>query len=67
MNEAAIGGAKRLPATATTLISARAVDKGFHDAGREVVVLRGLDMEVAAGEEIAIIGQSGWASPRCCT
>jgi lipoprotein-releasing system ATP-binding protein len=59
MNEAAIGRADRLAASAPTLISARAVDKSFHDAGREVVVLRGLDMEVAAGEEIAIIGQSG--------
>jgi lipoprotein-releasing system ATP-binding protein len=48
-----------MAAAASPLISAREVDKSFHDAGREVVVLRGLDLEVAAGEEIAIIGQSG--------
>src|ERR1700730_9152778 len=59
MSEAAIGRADRLPAPAAALISARAVDKSFHDAGREIVVLRGLDLEVAAGEEIAIIGESG--------
>src|ERR1700727_1732476 len=48
-----------MAAAASPLISAREVDKSVHDAGREVVVLRGLDLEVAAGEEIAIIGQSG--------
>jgi len=41
------------------LIRAEGVGKSFQDAGREVVVLRGLDLEVAAGEEIAIVGQSG--------
>src|SRR5271167_849431 len=55
--ETAAAGVAAAPASA--LISARAVDKSFHDAGREVVVLSGLDLEVAAGEEIAIIGQSG--------
>ena len=65
MNEAPIGKLRetdapdQLTASAPVLISARGVDKSFHDAGREVVVLRGLDLEVAAGEEIAIIGQSG--------
>jgi lipoprotein-releasing system ATP-binding protein len=67
MNEAAIGKsvsvgesvADTLAAAAPMLISARGVGKSFHDAGREVLVLRGLDLEVAAGEEIAIIGQSG--------
>jgi len=32
MNEAAIGRVDRLAASAPTLISARAVDKSFHDA-----------------------------------
>jgi len=41
------------------LLRAEAVDKRFFDAGREISVLRGLDLEVEAGEEIAIVGQSG--------
>jgi lipoprotein-releasing system ATP-binding protein len=41
------------------LLRATAVDKKFVDAGREIWVLRGLSLDVAAGEEIAIIGQSG--------
>jgi lipoprotein-releasing system ATP-binding protein len=41
------------------LLRAIAVDKKFVDAGREIWVLRGLQLEVAAGEEVAIVGQSG--------
>jgi lipoprotein-releasing system ATP-binding protein len=41
------------------LLRAVAVDKKFIDAGRDIWVLRGLSLEVAAGEEIAIVGQSG--------
>jgi lipoprotein-releasing system ATP-binding protein len=41
------------------LLQAVAVEKRFVDAGREIWVLRGLDLDVAAGEEIAIVGQSG--------
>jgi lipoprotein-releasing system ATP-binding protein len=41
------------------LLWAQAVDKKFVDAGREIWVLRGLSLEVAAGEELAIVGQSG--------
>jgi lipoprotein-releasing system ATP-binding protein len=41
------------------LLRAEGVDKKFFDAGREISVLRGLELEVAAGEEIAIVGQSG--------
>jgi lipoprotein-releasing system ATP-binding protein len=59
MSDAAIKAVAPQAAPASTLISARAVDKSFHDAGREIVVLRGLDLDVAAGEEIAIIGESG--------
>jgi lipoprotein-releasing system ATP-binding protein len=44
---------------AALLLRAEALDKSFFDADREIRVLRGLDMEVAAGEEIAIVGQSG--------
>ncbi|MGH7780201.1 MAG: ABC transporter ATP-binding protein [Candidatus Binataceae bacterium] len=41
------------------LIDARGIVKTFHDAGREIRVLRELDLVVQAGEEIAIVGQSG--------
>ena len=44
---------------AALLLRAEALDKSFFDAGREIRVLRGLEMDVMAGEEIAIIGQSG--------
>jgi len=48
---AAAGGAELLRATG--------LDKSFFDAGHEVRVLRGLELEVKASEEIAIVGQSG--------
>ena len=41
------------------LLHAEHVDKNFYDAGRVITVLRGLELEAAAGEEIAVIGQSG--------
>jgi lipoprotein-releasing system ATP-binding protein len=41
------------------LIEVRSLDKTFYDADREIRVLRGLDLAVQAGEEIAIVGQSG--------
>jgi len=41
------------------LLHADHVDKHFYDGGRVIVVLSGLDLAAAAGEEIAIIGQSG--------
>jgi lipoprotein-releasing system ATP-binding protein len=46
-------------APAELLLRAEALDKSFFDADREVRVLRSLDMDVLAGEEIAIVGQSG--------
>src|ERR1039458_2477367 len=41
------------------LIEVRGLDKTFYDADREIRVLHGLDLTVQAGEEIAIVGQSG--------
>src|SRR5215472_14768057 len=41
------------------LLRAVAVDKKFLDAGGEIWVLRGLNLDAVAGEEIAIVGQSG--------
>ena len=40
-------------------ISRRRLSRSFHDAGRELIVLAGIDFEVAAGETIAIVGASG--------
>jgi len=41
------------------LIEVHGLDKTFYDADREIRVLRGLDLIVQAGEEIAIVGESG--------
>jgi putative ABC transport system ATP-binding protein len=41
------------------VIRLRGVSKAFRDAGREVPVLRGVDLEVAAREMVAIVGPSG--------
>jgi lipoprotein-releasing system ATP-binding protein len=59
MNEPASHAPAATSAEATPLLRAEAVEKKFFDAGREIVVLHGLDLEVDAGEEIAIVGQSG--------
>jgi lipoprotein-releasing system ATP-binding protein len=59
MNERGGPSPAAAPSGAALLLRAEALDKSFFDAGREVRVLRGLEMEVKAGEEIAIVGQSG--------
>ena len=41
------------------MISLAGVEKGFRDGERELPVLRGVDLEVAAGELVAIVGPSG--------
>jgi ABC-type lipoprotein export system ATPase subunit len=41
------------------VIRLRGVTKSFRDGGREVPVLRGVDLEVAQGELVAIVGPSG--------
>ncbi|HJU28814.1 MAG TPA: ABC transporter ATP-binding protein [Candidatus Binataceae bacterium] len=58
MNESA-SHAPAAPPAAAPLLLAVAVEKKFFDAGREIAVLRDLYLEVGAGEEIAIVGQSG--------
>jgi lipoprotein-releasing system ATP-binding protein len=42
-----------------SFIDARGVVKGYVDAGRMLTVLRDLDIEVGAGEMVAIVGASG--------
>jgi putative ABC transport system ATP-binding protein len=41
------------------VIRLRGVTKSFRDAGGEVPILRGVDLDVAAGEMVAIVGPSG--------
>jgi putative ABC transport system ATP-binding protein len=41
------------------VIRLRGVSKSFRDGGREVPVLRGVDLDVAASEMVAIVGPSG--------
>ncbi len=41
------------------MIRLRDVTKAFRDADREVPILRGVDLDVAAGEMVAIVGPSG--------
>jgi len=41
------------------VLEARALRKTFHEAGRELEVLRGVDFTVRAGQRIAIVGASG--------
>jgi putative ABC transport system ATP-binding protein len=41
------------------VIRLRGVTKAFRDAGREVPVLRGVDLDVAAREMVAVVGPSG--------
>jgi putative ABC transport system ATP-binding protein len=41
------------------VIRLRGVTKTFRDAGRSVPVLRGVDLDVASGELVAIVGPSG--------
>ncbi|REJ77090.1 MAG: ABC transporter ATP-binding protein [Acidobacteria bacterium] len=40
-------------------VRARSLDKSYRLGGEEVVVLRGADLDLAAGEAVAVIGPSG--------
>src|ERR1044071_9785115 len=41
------------------LLSARELEKSFVEGGKEIHVLRGLDLDLAEGERIAVVGESG--------
>src|SRR5882724_12044354 len=47
------------PATVEPLIVVENLVKHYTDAGRMVRVLEGVDLEVAPGEKLAIVGESG--------
>jgi lipoprotein-releasing system ATP-binding protein len=60
MSEARATASKAKPKSATgRLVEVRGLDKIFYDADREIRVLRNLDLNVEAGDEIAVVGQSG--------
>jgi lipoprotein-releasing system ATP-binding protein len=43
----------------SSLLSARSIDKAYNEGGREIVVLRELNLELNAAERVAIVGESG--------
>ena len=47
------------PGAESEMIRVRALDKTFHTAAGDVPILRSLDLDVAAGDALAIVGPSG--------
>ncbi len=43
----------------SSFLSARGIHKTYSEGGREIVVLRNLDLELQPGERVAIVGESG--------
>jgi lipoprotein-releasing system ATP-binding protein len=43
----------------SSFLSARGIHKTYSEGGREIVVLRDLDLELQPGERVAIVGESG--------
>lgn len=41
------------------MLSVRNLTKSYHSAGEQIAVLRGVDLDVAAGERVALTGESG--------
>ena len=41
------------------MLSVRNLTKTYRTAGEEIAVLRGVDLDIAAGERVALSGESG--------
>lgn len=48
------------------IISIAALSLAYERAGTRTVILSDLDLDVARGEFLVIVGESGWANPRSC-
>jgi putative ABC transport system ATP-binding protein len=48
-----------LAAGGPIMLSIRSLTKSYRSAGEQVAVLRGVDLDVAAGESVALTGESG--------
>lgn len=59
MSKGAAGMREKDVAPAAVLMRAVDLDKSFYDGGREIQVLRHLNLEVFPAEQIAVVGQSG--------
>jgi putative ABC transport system ATP-binding protein len=56
---AASAGDRSPACHATMLVSLRGVRKSFHEGGRVREVLHGVDLDIAAGETVVLLGPSG--------
>ena len=53
------GGPALTETARETVLQCAALDKRFHDSALDVHVLRGVDLQVRAGETLAVVGASG--------
>jgi putative ABC transport system ATP-binding protein len=53
------GASLRMKANTEIVLGVHNLTKTYHSAGEEVVVLRGVNLTVAAGERVALTGESG--------
>jgi len=48
------------------LLSLEAVSKGYGTGSAPRPVIESLDLTIAAGQKVSLVGPSGSASPPCC-
>lgn len=56
-----------MPGNKDGVLSVRNLTKSYHTAGEQIAVLRGVNLDVAAGERVALTGESAAARARSCT